>query len=344
MLATDYLRQSLLRLSRGEDIEHDAGFALEAIWKDEATPAQIAAFLTLIRQKQETATELYSMAETLRRRMQVVAAPDNVVDCCGTGGDGSHSLNISTTTALVVAACGVRVAKHGNRAVSSQSGSADILEKLGVGINLSTTSAAHCLQEAGIVFLAAPVFHPIMQKVGAIRKELGFRTSFNILGPMLNPANVKHQLMGVFSANLLHPVAGALQLQGSKRAWVVCSHDGLDEISISAPTRVAELVEGKIRRFTIDPSWGDLPLYPLGACRGGDVADNARAMLGLLRGEKGAYRDAVLLNSAALLCIAQAEPATPELLQSFVKKAAEALDSGQAFARLQALIKLSGAS
>jgi anthranilate phosphoribosyltransferase len=291
-----------------------------------ATPAQIAALLVALRMKGETVEELTGAAQMLREKAVYFPAPENAIDTCGTGGDHSGSLNISTAVAIITAACGVPVVKHGNRSVSSQSGSSDVLSALGVNLHATQEQMQEALEKCNLCFLATPQYHPGMRHVAPIRQELKLRTIFNLLGPLANPARVKRQLLGVYAQDRQEMLAKALRELGSEHVWVVHSEDGLDEISIAAPTRVVELRNGEIREFTIVPEDAGLPRHPLETIQGGDAAFNASALEDLLAGFPGAYRDTVLLNTAAALMIA----GKTLTLAEGVLMAAEAIDSGKA--------------
>jgi anthranilate phosphoribosyltransferase len=305
-----------------------------------ATNEQIAELLTVIAKRGPTAGEIAGGARAMRANM--VAVPgweDQAIDVCGTGGDGSGTLNVSTAVALVVAACGVPVAKHGNRAMSSRSGSADVLEALGVGIDLDPIAASRCIYNAGICFMFAQRHHPAVKHVAQVRRELGFRTIFNLLGPISNPARVKRQLVGVYGAEWVEPVANALHELGSASAWVVHGTDGLDELSIAAPTKVAALQDGTIRTFEVTPEDAGLPRSPISAIKGGDARDNAAAIGSLLHGERGPFRDIVLLNAAAALIVAE----RVSDLKTGVALAAQCIDNGNAVATLEQLVEASHA-
>jgi anthranilate phosphoribosyltransferase len=270
--------------------------------------------------------------------MRGLTAPANALDLCGTGGDGLGTLNISTAVSFVVAACGVPVAKHGNRSASSRSGAADVLEALGVNINLDPQAAASVLADTGLVFLFAQTHHPAMKHVGAARKQIGRRTIFNLLGPLANPARVTHQLVGVFSSDWLVPYAEALKALGSRRAWIVHGKDGLDEVSISGPTQIAILDDGHVTTRELAPEDAGLGRSPLAEITGGNAAHNAHALRHLLQaGSPGAYRDIVLLNAGAALMVA----GVAKDVKDGVAKATQALDSGAARAKLEALITAS---
>jgi anthranilate phosphoribosyltransferase len=300
---------------------------------------QMAALLVALAAKGETAAELAGGARVLRGRAAAVVLPAGTLDTCGTGGDGHGTLNISTATAIVAAACGVPVAKHGNRAVSSKAGSADVLERLGVNLLATEVQAEHCLRTAGLAFLFAPHYHAAMRHVAPVRKALGVRTLFNLLGPLSHPGGADFQLMGVYAPHLLIPMAEALRTLGSRRAWVVHGSDGLDELTTTGHTTVAELRDGQVQMLTVTPEQAGLPRAPLAALCGGDPAGNAAALSRLLDGETGAYRDIVLLNVAAALVIAGRVVHLPD----GVALAAAALDSGAARRVLQTVIDMTQA-
>jgi anthranilate phosphoribosyltransferase len=271
--------------------------------------------------------------------MLKVAAPADAIDVVGTGGDASGSFNISTCTAFIVAGCGVPVAKHGNRALSSRSGAADVLGALGVKIDLTPDGVARCISEAGIGFMFAPAHHPAMKNVGPTRVELGTRTIFNLLGPLSNPAGVKRQMVGVFSRQWIEPLAQVLKNLGSESVWVVHGSDGLDEITISGPTYVAALENGSVRTFEVAPEDVGFKRDKPEALRGGDAEQNAEALRNVLKGRKGPFRDVALLNAAAGLVVA----GRAKELKQGVTLATKALDSGEAEGRLERLIAISNA-
>lgn len=277
-----------------------------------------------------TAEQLAGAAEAVMARAVPFPAFPNAIDVCGTGGDYQHTPNISTAVALVVAACGVQVAKHGNRAITSQSGSADVLEALGVKTNLSPEKTEAVLKEVGIAFLFAPSFHPAFTKLGPIRKAIGQRTILNVLGPLCNPAKVDYQLIGVYSSKLVAPVAGACNLLGRKRVMVVHGDDGADELSITGPSQVAELVGSAVTMSTLEPKRAGLRTYEKKYLQGGDARDNAKLMLDILGGEENAYSQAVVLNAAAALVVAGKAGA----MRGGATMAADALASGEARKKL----------
>ncbi len=302
----------------------DAAHAFATIMDGGADDEAIAAFLTAMADRGETVAEVTAAARSLRARMIPVEAPPGAIDVCGTGGDGKGSLNVSTAVAIVVAACGVPVAKHGNRAASSQSGAADVLRELGLDLDRPPAHAEATLAELGIAFLFAANHHPAMARVAPVRRALGRRTIFNLLGPLANPAEVKRQLVGVFAPAWVHPIAQTLGALGAEAALVVHGEDGLDEISLSGPTLAAHWPDRAPTR--IAPEDANLSRHPLAALTGGSAAHNAAALTRLLAGEAGAYRDTVCLNAAAALMIADMADTLPH----GVLLAAEAIDSGAA--------------
>lgn len=327
MNAVSALQPLLARLVSGERLsEHEAETALEAIIAGGGTPSQIASFLTALAQRGETVEELTAAVRVLRRRSIPVNAATEAIDCCGTGGDGRNTLNISTAVSFVVAACGVPVAKHGNRAASSRSGTADVLAALGLDSEPSPEAAQRMLDRHGLAFLFAPNHHPAMRVVGPIRRELGFRTLFNLAGPLSNPAKTRRQLVGVYAARWLEPVAEVLRRLGSISAWVVHGSDGLDELTITGPSEVAILTDGRIERRTVTPEDAGLTRAPLADIQGGEPPANAAALTRLLDGEAGGYRDVVLLNAAAALIVA----GHAADLREGVALASVAIDDGRA--------------
>ncbi len=332
------IKPFIARVATGASLtEDEACTVFSAMMDGDVTPAQMGAFLMALRVRGETVEEITGGARVMREKALRVTAPDGAIDTCGTGGDGSGSYNISTAVALVVAALGVPVAKHGNRALSSKSGSAEVLHQLGVNIDREPAVLERCLAGAGITFLMAPRHHTAMRHVGPVRVELGTRTIFNLLGPLSNPAGASRQLLGVFDGKWVVPMAQVLRNLGSTAVWVVHGEDGLDEITTTAATRVAELRDGRIREFSITPEDAGLPYARPEALKGGDPAHNAAALRALLDGAPGAYRDIVLLNAAAALIVAGKAPD----LRAGVAMAAEALDSGAAKATLNKLVTLS---
>ncbi|MGH6921630.1 MAG: anthranilate phosphoribosyltransferase, partial [Geminicoccaceae bacterium] len=282
----------------------EARAAFDIMMSGDATPAQVGGFLMALRVRGETVEELTGGAMAMRERMVKVKAPADAIDTCGTGGDASGTYNVSTAAALVVAACGVPVAKHGNRALSSRAGSADVLAALGVNTDAEVGHVERAILEAGIGFMMAPRHHGAMRHVAGVRVELGTRTIFNLLGPLANPASARRQLMGVFAKDWVEPLAHVLGRLGSERAWVVHGSDGLDEITTTGPSHVAELRDGKVRCFEVTPEQAGLPKAQLKDLRGADAETNAQAVRALLTGAPGAFRDIVLINAAAALIVA----------------------------------------
>ncbi|MCL4676471.1 MAG: anthranilate phosphoribosyltransferase, partial [Pararhodobacter sp.] len=283
----------------------EAEEAFGILFAGDATPAQMGGFLMTLRTRGETVDEYAAAAAVMRARCVAVRAPEGAMDIVGTGGDGKGTLNISTATAFVVAAAGVPVAKHGNRNLSSKSGAADALGALGINVMIGAAEVERALAEFGIGFMMAPMHHPAMRHVGPVRAELGTRTIFNILGPLTNPAGVKRQLTGAFSADLIRPMAEVLLALGSEKAWLVHGGDGTDDLSIAAPSRVVALEGGVLREFSVHPEDAGLPVHPFEELLGGEPARNAQDLRAVLSGGgRAAYRDAVLLNAAAALMIA----------------------------------------
>ncbi len=317
----------------------EAETAFEILFEGAATPAQVGGFLMALRTRGETVDEYAAAAFVMRSKCHAVSAPKGAMDIVGTGGDGKGTLNISTATAFVVAGAGVTVAKHGNRNLSSKSGAADALSELGLNIMVGPEVVERCINQAGIGFMMAPMHHPAMRHVGPIRAELGTRTIFNILGPLTNPAGVTRQLTGAFSARLIRPMAETLRALGSTKAWLVHGSDGTDELSIAGPSFVAALSDGQITEFKVHPDDAGLPVHPFEAILGGTPAENGAAFRRLLEGEAGAYRDAVLLNAAAALMVAD----KAKTLREGVELARRSLDSGQAKAKLADLVRLTNA-
>jgi anthranilate phosphoribosyltransferase len=318
----------------------EAQTAFTALFEGEATPAQMGGFLIALRTRGETVDEIAAAASVMRAKCNPVKAPPGAMDIVGTGGDGKGTLNISTATAFVVAGAGVVVAKHGNRNLSSKSGAADALTEMGLNVMVGPEMVEKCLTEAGIGFMMAPMHHPATRHVAPVRLELGTRTLFNILGPLTNPAGVKRQLTGAFSAALIRPMAEVLLALGSTDAWLVHGGDGTDELSIAAPSKVAALKDGAVTEFEVHPEDAGLPVHPFEAILGGTPAENAVAFRALLNAQPGAYRDAVLLNSAAALIVA----GKASDLKSGVAMARSSIDSGAARAKLETLARLTTAA
>jgi anthranilate phosphoribosyltransferase len=329
------------KLQRRQDLSVDeAAAAMDAIMEGRAQPAQTAGLLIALAMKGERPSEIVGLARTMRARAtKVETGGVPVFDTCGTGGDRAHTFNVSTVAALVLAACGVRVAKHGNRSVSSRCGSADLFEALGVNLAADSGVVARCLERAGIAFLFAPTFHPSMRHAAATRRDLGVRTAFNLLGPLTNPAGAARQLVGVPRPELTELVARSLAQLGTERAWVVHGADGLDEISTTGYTKVSECRDGAVNTFYVHPSDFGLPKSPPEALRGGDAADNAAIARRILAGERGPGRDIVLLNAAASLLIAGAAASVDDGL----RMAADAIDAGRAAGALDRLVEVSTA-
>jgi anthranilate phosphoribosyltransferase len=327
------------KLTRREDLSADEASAWMAeVMEGRAADAQIAAFLIGLVMKGERPEEIVGLARTMRACAVPLSHPfDDVFDCCGTGGDRSGTFNISSCVAVVVAACGVRVAKHGNRSVSSQSGSADVFEALGVNVAAGPEVVERCLDEARIGFLFAPTFHPSMKHAGPTRRALGVRTAFNLLGPLTNPARATRQLVGVPRPEFTELLARALLLLGSERAWVVHGSDGIDEISTTGYTKVSECRDGVVNTFYIHPGDVGLPKGTSAALKGGKAEDNAKIIASVLGGERGGPRDVVLLNAGAALFIAGAAASVEE----GIGKAAGAIDRGDARRTLDALVAIS---
>lgn len=319
--------------------EAESASCMMEIMEGKASDAQIGAFLAALRMKGETVDEITGAARVMRQKATAIRAPEGVLDTCGTGGDMAYTFNISTTTAFVVAGAGVPVAKHGNRSVSSRSGSADVLEALGVKIDLPPEKVELCLSETGFGFLFAPLFHPAMKYAIAPRREMGIRTIFNILGPITNPAGAKRQILGVFAQKLTDTLAQVLGNLGAVDAMVVHGDDGLDEVSISGPTRVSRYRDGHVEQFTVQPEDFGLWRHNAGEIRGGSSEENASITLSILHGEKGPRRDIVLLNAALALVVA----GKTESLRDALAFAAESIDSGRALKKLEEVRKVSNA-
>jgi anthranilate phosphoribosyltransferase len=325
----------------GELNADQAAAAMDQIMTGAVTPAQLGAFITALRMRGETIDEIAGLAATMRRHalhVDVDLDKGPLVDTCGTGGDASGTFNISTTASFAIAGAGVRVAKHGNRSVTSKCGSADLLEALGVVIELSPAAVARCVDEAGIGFMYAPAFHPAMRFVGPTRREIGIRTVFNMLGPLTNPAGTRHQLIGVGHAGIAGKLAGALARLGSSHAVLVHAEEGLDELGLSGPSQVTEFDarDGGVRTYTVSPSDVGLNESPIGSLAGGDAATNSRISLGVLSGEMGPPRDATLLNAGAGIFAANAAGS----IADGIAMAAVAIDSGRAMGCLNQLIAL----
>ena len=337
----DDFKALIAKVATGASLtREEAASAFDRMMSGEATPSQMGGLLMAMRVRGETVDEITGAVTTMRAKMLGVKAPADAVDVVGTGGDASGSYNISTCTAFVVAGAGVPVAKHGNRALSSKSGAADVLQSLGVNIELNADQVGTCIRDAGIGFMFAPSHHPAMKNVGPTRVELGTRTIFNLLGPLSNPASVKRQMIGTFSRQWVEPMAQVLKNLGSESIWVVHGSDGLDEITTAGTTSVAELKNGQIRTFEIAPEDAGLPRAKADDLRGGDADHNAKALLDVLKGKKGPFRDVTLLNAAAALVVA----GKAKDLKEGAALAARSIDSGEAEGRLDRLIGVSNAA
>jgi len=310
---------------------------MTTIMNGEATPSQIGAFLMGMRVKGETVGEIAAAVSILREKMVQVPAPPDVIDIVGTGGDGAETLNISTAASLVTASAGIPVAKHGNRALSSKSGASDVLQALGIKIDLTPDLIGDCIREAGIGFMFAPAHHPALKHVGPSRMEMGVRTMFNLLGPQANPAGARRYMLGVYAKSWVEPVAAALLANRAISAWVVHGSDGLDELTTTGPSFVASIKNGDLRSFEVTPEDAGLERATLADLKGADPTYNASRLRALLDGQKDAYRDIVLLNAAAALIVAD----RVETLKQGVAQAADLIDSGKAKATLDTLIAVS---
>jgi anthranilate phosphoribosyltransferase len=336
----DSFKPYLAKIATGASLtREEARAAFDDLLSGEVTPAQGGAFLMALRVRGEALDEIVGAASAMRGRMLRVNAPRDAIDIVGTGGDHSGSYNISTLASIIVAACGVPVAKHGNRAASSRSGAADVLTALGVRIGLEPPALERCLAEAGLCFMFAQSHHASMRHVAPVRVELGTRTLFNLLGPLSNPAGVSRQLLGVFSDAWLEPLTQVLRELGAERVWTVHGYDGLDEITTTGPTHVVALEDGAVRRFTITPEEVDLPRARPEDLKGGDPAHNAAQLRAVLEGERTPYRDVAVLNAAASLVVARAA----RDLREGVERAVQAVDTGAAKGTLDRLIAVSRA-
>ena len=339
-IPTDF-RALIGQLASGEALSiEQAERAFDIMMAGEATPAQIGGLLMALRVRGETVQEITGGAKAMRARALTIDAPDGAIDTCGTGGDAKGTFNVSTGAAIVCAACGVPVAKHGNRALSSKSGSADVLTALGVNIDADMALVRDALWQANIGFLMAPRHHGAMRHVAPTRVELGTRTIFNLLGPLSNPAGAKRQLIGVFDGIWAEPMAEVLRNLGSERVWVVHGSDGTDELTTTGPSQVVELLHGELRRFEVTPEDAGLARASLDDIKGSDADENARIMAAMLDGAAGPIRDIVLLNSAAALIVA----GRADSLQDGVREAAQAIDSGAARETLNQLIAITNRS
>lgn len=333
------IREAINKLVNRENLsQEESSMAMNEIMSGEATPAQISSFITALRMKGETIDEITGCAKVMREKvMPIKTDADYVVDTCGTGGDNSHTFNISTISALVAAGAGVRIAKHGNRAVSSDCGSADVLKALGVNIDADADKVSKCIDEVGIGFLFAPLLHPAMKYAIAPRREIGIRTIFNILGPLTNPASAKGQVLGVYDEKLTEPLAYVLKNLGSEHVFVVHGADGLDEMTITDKTFVSELKGGMVHTYTIAPEDFGIHKADRSELIGGTIDDNAKIVLNILNGEKGAKRDIVLLNAGTAI-VAGGKASD---IKEGIYLAEESIDSGKALQKLEMLIKYS---
>lgn len=334
----DDFRAIIAKVATGATLtRHEASAAFERMMSGEATPSQMGGLLMALRVRGETVDEITGAVNAMRAKMLRVTAPADAVDIVGTGGDGSGSLNVSTCASFIVAGCGVPVAKHGNRALSSKAGAADTLAALGVKIDLTPEQVGVCIRDAGIGFMFAPAHHPAMKNVGPTRVELATRTIFNLLGPLSNPAGVKRQMVGVFAKQWVEPLAQVLKNLGAETIWVVHGSDGLDEITLSGPTYVAALDEGEIKTFEVTPEQAGFSRAAPDALKGADPEHNAQALRAVLEGKASAFRDCALLNAAAALIVA----GRARDLKEGVAQGAKAIDSGAALARLTKLAAVS---
>jgi anthranilate phosphoribosyltransferase len=334
----DDLKSIIGKVATGASLSRDeAASAFDAMMSGEATPSQMGGLLMALRVRGETVDEITGAVSAMRSKMLQVAAPPEAVDIVGTGGDGSGSVNVSTCAAFIVAGAGVPVAKHGNRALSSRSGAADVLASLGVKIDLKPDQVGRCVRECGIGFMFAPAHHPAMKNVGPTRVELATRTIFNLLGPLSNPAGVKRQMVGVFSRQWVQPLAQVLKNLGSDSVWVVHGSDGLDEITLTGPTFVTALQNGEIRSFEVTPEEAGLPRCGSDGLKGADADANAIALQSVLDGMPSPYRDVALLNAAAALVVA----GRAKDLKDGVAIGVKSIDSGAAMARLKHLVTVS---
>jgi anthranilate phosphoribosyltransferase len=340
------IREAIQSLVEGRSLTMDeATQVMEEIMDGHVTPSQFGAFVTALRMKGETVEEIAGLARTMRAKAVHVAYPQPLVDTCGTGGDGASTFNVSTTAAFIVAGAGLTVAKHGNRAMSSKSGSADVLEALGIRIELTPAQVEHCLREVGIAFMFAPAFHPSMKYASAPRREIGIRTVFNVLGPLTNPAGAQAQVIGVPTEKLGSRIAQALALLGTKHALVVHGAGDLDELSIAGRSSVWELRQSIIREYSISPEDFGYQKADIGAIRGGTATDNAKILRAVLGGEKSPRRDMTVMNAAAAIMAGRAEAdATAdggvEGLAVCARRAEAAIDNGTALNKLEQMIEI----
>ncbi len=337
---SDALKPLIDAAANGPLTRAQAEDAFGILFNGDATPAQIGGLLMALRTRGETVDEYAAAAAVMRAKCLHVKAPANAIDIVGTGGDGKHTLNISTATAYVVAGAGQPVAKHGNRNLSSKSGTADVQTAMGVNVMVGPKVVERCIAEAGIGFMMAPMHHPAMAHVGPVRAELGTRTIFNILGPLTNPAGVKRQLTGAYRRDLIRPMAEVLLALGSEAAWLVHGSDGTDELTISGISWVAALADGAVTEHEVHPEDAGLPVHDFSAIVGGTPAENAQAFRALLSGEASAYRDATLLNAAAALLVA----GRAGTMKEGVAIAAESIDSGKARQAVDAVARITSAA
>ena len=332
------IQQAIQHILDGKDLESSQmQQVMHAVMSGECTPAQIAGFLIGLRMKGESVEEITAAAEVMRDLSNKVnVSKEHLIDTCGTGGDSANTFNISTTSAFAAAAAGARVAKHGNRSVSSKSGSADVLEAAGVKLDLSADQVAECINLIGIGFMFAPMYHGAMKHALGPRKELGVRTIFNLLGPLTNPAGAPNQVLGVFSNEWLEKLIKVQQKLGAKHVMVVHSEDGMDEISISAPTRIAELVNGEIREYTVSPEQFEIKRNDLSTLAVQSISDSLNMMLGVLENKAGPAMDIVLLNAGAAIYTA----GIADSLETGVAQARQVIEDGSARAKLDQLVKL----
>ncbi len=332
------IKEAIGKVVEKKDLTEDEMVSvMREIMEGEATPAQIAAFITALRMKRETVDEITGAARVMREKALTVKTKASVVvDTCGTGGDESFTFNISTAAAFVAAGAGLTVAKHGNRSVSSKSGSADVLKSLGVNIEAEVQKVEECLDSIGIGFLFAPLMHGAMKYAAPVRREIGIRTIFNILGPLTNPAGAQYQVLGVYRSELTEVLANVLKNLGSARAFVVSGNDGLDEMTLTSETKVSELKDGKVNTYSIKPEEFGMTRCKLFELQGGEPDDNARIIREILKGDKGAKRDVVVLNAAAAIAVS----GKAKEMKEGIKLAEEAIDSGKAMEKLEKLIEI----
>ncbi|MEN2495204.1 MAG: Anthranilate phosphoribosyltransferase [Hyphomicrobiaceae bacterium hypho_1] len=335
------LRNLIKKISHGATLSRsEVKTALEIIMSGNASLVQMTAFITTLKVRGETIDEITGVIEFLRQHMKYVTAPPGTIDIVGTGGDSHGTFNVSTCSALVSASAGLTVAKHGNRSVSSRSGASDVLTALGIKVDLPPKEVSHCISSAGIGFMWAPLYHAAIKQWAPIREDLGIRTIFNIVGPICNPAGVKRQIIGVYSIDLMEPIANVLKNLGSEHVWVVHGHDGMDEITTTGTTYVTELKNGVIKNFEITPDDAGLPRSKLEDLLGGNAKTNAHAILDLISGQEGPFRDIVIFNTAAALIIGN----KAQNLAEGAKMAARAIDTGATKKTLASLISLSNKS